>query len=66
MGKDAPKPLKLPYLLRANATLEVVRLKLRLYLELQLINETRVFQIQKNVAEIGRMLGGWMKAVQST
>lgn len=65
MAKNAPKPLKGPYLIKASATLEVLTLKLRLLLELKLINETKIFQLQAKASEIGRMLGGWLKSVQS-
>lgn len=66
MAKSAPKPLKAGYLLKAIAKLEITTLKLRLVLELKLVNETKLFQIQANFAEIGRMLGGWLRAAQST
>lgn len=62
MAKNAPKGLKAPYLLKASSQLEIATLKLRLLLELALVNETKVFQIQAQLSEIGRMLGGWMKA----
>lgn len=64
MAKSAPKTLKAGYLLKAVAKLEVCTLKLRLFLELKVVNETRLFQLQANFAEIGRMLGGWLKAAQ--
>ena len=50
------------YLIKAVALLEVLRLKVRLLLEFKICNETKVFQIQSKIAEIGRMLGGWLKA----
>lgn len=62
MAKDAPKPLKSGYLIRASALLEIVRIKLRLFLEFKLVNETKIFQLHAKTAEIGRMLGGWLKA----
>lgn len=65
MAKDAPKPLKGSYLINASALLEIVRIKLRLFLEFKLVNETRIFQLQAKTAEIGRMLGGWLKATYS-
>jgi len=64
MAKNAPKPLKSGYLIRASAKLEVSRLKLRLFLELKLVSETKIFQIQEQTEEIGRMLGGWLKSVK--
>ena len=65
MAKNAPKPLKAGYLIKAGSHLEIATLKLRLLLELALANETRIFQTQTILAEIGRMLGGWLKSVQS-
>ena len=65
MAKSAPKTTKAMYLIKANATLEVLTLKLRLLLELKLVNSTRAFQLQAKTSEIGRMLGGWLKSVQS-
>lgn len=66
MAKNAPKQLKAAYLIKASSYLEVTTLKLRLVLEYSLINETKIFQAQASLAEVGRMLGGWLKSVQST
>ena len=63
MAQHAPKPHKGAYLLKAQAQLDTLRLKLRLYLELKLANETKLFQMQADVQEAGRMLGGWLKSV---
>ncbi len=65
MAKNAPKTFKAGYLLKASGTLEVAVYKVRLLLELRIANETKIFQIQGVLAEIGRMLGGWLKAAQS-
>lgn len=65
MAKNAPKTLKAGYLIKASSKLEVSTLKLRIVLELRLINETKIFQLQSKLDEIGRMLGGWLKSVQS-
>lgn len=62
-ASSAPKVHKGVYLLKAQAKLEVLRLRLRLYLELRLANETKLFQIQADLQEAGRMLGGWLKSV---
>ncbi len=66
MAKNAPRTLKAGYLIKASSKLEVSTLKLRLLLELTLVNETKIFQLQTKFDEIGRMLGGWLKAVQSS
>lgn len=65
MAKSAPKPLKAGYLIKADSKLEMTRLKLRLILELGLTNETRIFQLQARLEEIGRMLGGWLKSLHN-
>jgi len=66
MAKNAPKPLKSSYLIRASSHLEIAILKLRLFLELKIANETKIFQTQSNLAEIGRMLGGWLRSLNNT
>lgn len=63
MAKQAPKPHKATYLLRSQAKLEVLRLKLRLYLELELASSTRIMQQQAALKEVGKMLGGWYKSL---
>lgn len=65
MAKNAPKTIKPTYLIKASALTELLRLKIRLALELKLGQETKLFQTQSAVLEIGRMLGGWLKAAQS-
>ncbi len=63
MAKNAPKPFKASYLIKATGKLETATLKLRLLLELRLCNETKIFQVQAQMEEIGRMLGGWRKSL---
>lgn len=65
MAKNAPKPLKSSYLLKSSALLEIAMMKTRLLLEFKLVNETRIFQQQAKLAEIGRMLGGWLRSTHS-
>lgn len=65
MAKNAPKTLKAGYLIKALAQQEIAILKLRLYLELKLANETKIFQGQANLQEIGRMAGGWLKSLST-
>ena len=63
-AKHAPASHKPLYLLRAQSELELLRFKLRLYLELGIANETRIMQLQSQLAEVGRMLGGWLKSTK--
>jgi len=57
--------MKGSYLIKASASLEVAIMKVRLLLELKLINETNIFQIQAKLEEIGKMIGGWLKSTYS-
>lgn len=63
MAQNAPKLQKRTYLTQANAQLELVRIKVRLYIELELANQTRLFQTSAMCNDIGRMLGGWIKSL---
>jgi hypothetical protein len=63
MAKHAPKTLKATYLIRACAFQEIAVLKLCLFLELKIANETKISQSQAVLSEIGRMLGGWLKSL---
>jgi hypothetical protein len=65
MAKNAPKPLKPSYLIKASSHLEISTLKLRLFLELKVANETKIFQTQNKLAEAGRMLGGWLRSLNT-
>jgi len=63
MAKHAPKRMKAGYLIKAVATLETIRLLIRLLLELDCVNETNTFTLQKQATEIARMLGGWLRSL---
>lgn len=65
MAKNAPKPLKQAYLIKAESHMEISILKLRLFLEKGIANETKIFQTQSKLSEIGRMLGGWIKSLNT-
>lgn len=62
MAQHAPKTHKGAYLLKSQSQLDVLNLQLRLYLDLKLANETKIFQLLADLQEVGRMLGGWLKA----
>ena len=65
LAKNAPKTLKAPYLLKASSHQEIAALKLRLLLELELVNKTKIFQAQSRLTEIGKMLGGWLRSLDT-
>jgi hypothetical protein len=63
-AKNAPRATKAAYLLNASTNIEILRLELRLYLDLKLTNQTQVFQMQANLREIGREVGGWLRSTK--
>lgn len=63
MAKYAPKPGKAKFLILSTAHIETLRFKFRLYLELQLVSETKVFQMHATLQEIARMATGWRKSL---
>lgn len=63
LAKHAPKTLKTPYLIKADALGELTALKLRAILELKLTNETNVLKIQARLSEARRQIGGWRKSL---
>ncbi len=65
MAKNAPRTLKSGYLIKAASKHEITMHKIRLLLELKLSNETKSFQFQSKMTEIGRMIGGWLRSAQS-
>lgn len=64
MAKHAPQAHKAAYLVKATALVEIIQFHLRSLLEQKLANATTLHQLQANVLEIGRMLGGWYKSVK--
>ena len=63
MAGYAPKTHKSVYLTKAQAVLDSLRLRVRLYVELGLANQTTLMGLQAEFDEAGRMLGGWAKSV---
>jgi hypothetical protein len=55
---------KLPLLRRASAELEKLRLLIRLLSDLCVLGTRRSAYLTERLAEIGRMLGGWIKERQ--
>lgn len=55
-----------PLLLQADVNLTKLRLYLRLSHDLELLNSGQYEHVSKMVNEVGRLLGGWRKSLQST
>ncbi|HMR37985.1 MAG TPA: four helix bundle protein [Candidatus Saccharibacteria bacterium] len=63
LAKHAPKTMKKPYLLQAEAEAELTALLLRTMLELKLANETNLLKLQAKLTEARRQIGGWRKSL---
>ena len=59
------KEQKLPVLQKANVKLDLLKFFLRIAWELKLFDTNKYTEISKPLDEIGRMLGGWRKGVES-
>lgn len=63
LAKHAPKSMKQPYLLQAEAEAELTALLLRTMLEVHLANDTNLLKLQAKLTEARRQIGGWRKSV---
>ncbi|MCL2038526.1 four helix bundle protein [Candidatus Saccharibacteria bacterium] len=64
MAKNAPRANTAPYLLKACALCEMAMFHLRILAAENLANPTTIQQLQAELLEIGRELGGWRKYAQ--
>jgi hypothetical protein len=64
-GEERAPAAQSPYLIQASSHLEILTLKLRLLLELKHGSATTIFRIQEATAEVGRMLGGWLRSLNT-
>lgn len=64
-GNSQPKNFKEPFLLKAGAKTEILKLLFRLAFDCGFINQKQYLKAEENLQEIGRMLGGWIKYVRS-
>jgi hypothetical protein len=55
----------LPHLRRADASLTKLRTYLRLSRDLQLLSLRQYGYASQQVAEVGRLLGGWLKSLEA-
>jgi len=56
------KEKKLPELEKMSLSLNLLRIFLRLAKEIKSIDNAKYARLEKDIDEIGRMLGGWIKA----
>jgi hypothetical protein len=59
------KEQKLPYLQRATAKLDLLKFFLQIAWEIKDLDNKKYITLSEPLAEIGRMLGGWVRQVTS-
>ncbi|NQT50231.1 diversity-generating retroelement protein Avd [Candidatus Kuenenbacteria bacterium] len=63
-AERAKKDWKLPHLENADTKLSLLKLLFRLAYDLKIIDQRKSINLQEQLQEIGRMLGGWIKSVK--
>lgn len=56
------KTEKLPILQKASIRLDVVKVFIRLCKDLKVLDNKKYLLLESQIQEIGKMLGGWIKA----
>jgi hypothetical protein len=57
---------KPPMLQKASAKLNLLRVFIRLCRDTKVLDNKRYIQLEQNIDEIGKMLGGWIKFTRNT
>ena len=60
-----PKEQKLPYLQKATTKLDLLKFFLQISWEIKAIDMKKYITLSEQLNEIGRMLGGWKKGLES-
>lgn len=60
-ASSTSKNNKLPYLKIANIKLEILKVQLRMANEINLIPVKKYLELEGNLQEAGKMLGGWIR-----
>lgn len=65
LASNLPKQEKLPVLKKASMKLDVVRVFFKLAKEIKALENKKYQVLESQAVEIGKMLGGWIKASQA-
>lgn len=63
-AESAKKDCKAPLVEKASAKLGLLKIFTRLTFDLKIINQAKYIELQEQLQEIGRMLGGWLKSLK--
>ncbi|TSC82889.1 MAG: Uncharacterized protein G01um101420_71 [Parcubacteria group bacterium Gr01-1014_20] len=64
-ASQKPKPQRLVYLEGASVKINLLRFHFRLAKDVRALSEKNYLNLQENLDEIGRMLGGWIRMTKS-
>lgn len=64
MAGMATQERKLPILEKTIASLDLLKILVRLAKDIQVLDNKKYLQLEQALQEIGRMLGGWRKSVK--
>ncbi len=62
---NLPKEEKFNVLQKANLKVNLVKILIRLAMEVKALDNKKYIQLQKELQEIGKMLGGWLRSTKS-
>lgn len=65
LASHLPKEQKLPYLQKATAKLDLLKLFLQISWEVKAVDNRKYVMLSEPLNEIGKMLGGWVRQTAS-
>lgn len=65
MASNLSKTEKLPILRKASTKIDLLRVFFKLGKDLKIIENKKYVELEVDVSEIGKMLGGWIKTTNS-
>lgn len=65
LASHLPREQKLPYLQKATAKLDLLKLFLQISWEVKAIDNRKYVMLSEPLHEVGRMLGGWVRQTAS-
>lgn len=55
---------KIQYLEKSIVSIDILKILIRLAKDIQALDNKKYLQLQEQLQEIGRMLGGWKKSIR--
>lgn len=62
---NLPKGEKFDVLQKANLKVDLVKILIRLAMEVRALDNKKYIQLQKELQEIGKMIGGWLRSTKT-